>query len=299
MNKALNHPAGGYVPPADAPDWFAANLARPGESRVVAVDDGEVHFLGWNWDDTSLPALLLVHGYGGHAHWWSFLAPFFADRYRVAAIDLPGMGDSSPRAVYDDDCFAQGILAVMDQSNLGRAAIVGHSFGGAQAMRAMAMAPQRFVHGVIVDTLVHFPPKSRPRLLDGKHAHRIRASREACIRDFRLMPPQPAVIPALMNFIAHHSCTPAAGGWHWKFDPGLRNYAEITTPDLLRGITTPVDCIYGERSLFADEDRPRRVLESFANHGELVLVADAYHHLMLDHPLELVAAMSRLLDKHR
>lgn len=289
-----------FVPGPDAPQWFVDNLRQPGESRHATVVDeatgtqSRVHFLSWNWHNDTRPTLLLLHGFSGHANWWSYLAPFFADRYRVAAIDLPGMGDSDHLAAYDHDCFARGIIAVLRQHGIARATIIGHSFGGAQAARAMAMAPELFEHGIIVDTMMRFGDH-RPTLLDGRKRHRVRASRADCIADFRLMPPQPVVLQPLVDFIAFHSCTPTTDGWQWKFDPGLRNFGEISGTSIPAEVPTRVDCVYGELSMFSADGMPQKVLESFANHGELVMIPDAHHHLMLDHPLELVDALNRLL----
>ena len=294
-----------FIPPPDTPRWFVDNLRQPGESRYATVRDSaaaaesQVHFLAWNWHDESLPVLIFLHGFSGHANWWSYLVPFFTDRYRVAALDLPGMGDSSHLAAYDDDCFARGIIAVLRHNNIERATVIGHSFGGAQATRAMAMAPELFEHGIIVDTMVRFDTDTPPKLIDGRNRHRVRASRAECVEGFRLMPPQPAVIQPLVDFVAFHSCTPTTDGWHWKFDPAIRNHGEIVGTTLPSRVQTRVDCVYGELSMFSANDMPRRVLESFPNHGELIVVPGAHHHLMLDHPLELVAALDHLLSGAR
>lgn len=297
MNKALNpSDASPFVPSEEAPQWFLDNIQKPGESHFVAVEDGDIHFLAWNWSDTSLPTLIFVHGFSGHARWWSFLMPFFADRYRVAAIDLPGMGDSSAFTAYDDECFARSILGLIRHYALAEVTIIGHSFGGAQAMRAMAMAPELFAHGIIVDTIVRFTGEEYSRQLEGRSSHKLRSTRAECMENFRLIPPQPEVVPVLVDYVAHHSCTGNGDGWHWKFDPQIRNAGEIRSPDILHQVRTRVDCIYGEQSLFSADNLPQRILESFPNHGQLILVPDAHHHLMLDHPLELVAAIKRLLE---
>ena len=60
------------------------------------VEGARVHYL--RWGDKARPGLLLVHGNAAHAYWWSFIAPFLARDYNVAAIDLSGMGDSDWRA---------------------------------------------------------------------------------------------------------------------------------------------------------------------------------------------------------
>lgn len=284
-----------YTPPAAASRWFIDNLRQPGVSRTVAFEDSHVHFLSWNWDNSDLPVLVLLHGFSGHANWWSFLAPFFSDRYRIAAIDLPGMGDSGRLAEYRENSYAEGLLAVLRAEGLEQVTVVAHSFGGIQTLRMLCQAPGLFRRGIIVDSFICLPPAERPPILTPRNHHRMYASRAECMGRFRLVPPQGASDPVIMDFVAWHSCEESDGGWHWKFDPRATNMGEQLDPAALAGITARVDFIYGDESIFHSDGRPGRLLDSVGNPGEAVIVPEAHHHLMIDHPLELVAEINRLL----
>ena len=37
---------------------------------------------------------MLLHGGGANAHWWDHVAPAFAERFHVVALDFRGHGDS-------------------------------------------------------------------------------------------------------------------------------------------------------------------------------------------------------------
>ena len=95
----------------EVPGWFARAVKVPFASRKVTVAGSAIHYLAWG-DDESKPGLVLVHGNGAHAHWWSFLAPFFLEDYRVVAIDLSGAGDSDHRDHYTPEQFADEVLSV-------------------------------------------------------------------------------------------------------------------------------------------------------------------------------------------
>ena len=84
---------------APAPEWFRWTLSCPKQSRHVVVEDCPIHYLFWPAEPTTAigRGLLFVHGGGAHANWWSFIAPYFTRYFRVAAIDLSGMGDSGRR----------------------------------------------------------------------------------------------------------------------------------------------------------------------------------------------------------
>src|ERR1700759_4944792 len=72
-------PFKGEKPPA--PGWFDKALADAPERRKVRVLGTDIELL--TWGEVGRPGLILVHGNSAHADWWSFIAPFLADRYRV------------------------------------------------------------------------------------------------------------------------------------------------------------------------------------------------------------------------
>ena len=294
-NIQTKRPPDEYTPPENAPEWFINNLQTPGDSHYIRSNGGNVHFLAWNWDDISRPTLIFVHGFSGHARWWSFLAPFFIDRFRIAAIDLPGMGDSEALAEYSPNSFSDAILALIHTCELDRVTIVGHSFGGVQSLRAIAREPAQFARGIVVDSNIRLNDEKPIRTLVPRGQHRMRDTHAECIERFRLTPEQSVAEDCLLNYIAHHSCTRGEHGWHWKFDPKVQNLGEINSPALLADIETRVDLIYGQRSMFNDNERPQHLIRRLAQPGEAVIIPDGYHHLMLDHPLELVASLKRLL----
>jgi len=88
------------------------------------------------------PALVLVHGLGGAASNWTELAPALARRHRLLVPDLPGHGGSSALpAVSGLDAFADRVALVAEREEMLPAALVGHSLGGAIALRLALRRP--------------------------------------------------------------------------------------------------------------------------------------------------------------
>src|SRR6202161_1161845 len=129
----------GVVPPA--PAWFEKIVAVEPESAFVEVEGARIHYLRWGARDR--PGLLLVHGNAAHAYWWSFIAPYLASEYNVAAMDLSGMGDSQWRAEYSMEVFVREQLTVCEPAGRFVPAeppiIVAHSFGGFVTMLTGAL----------------------------------------------------------------------------------------------------------------------------------------------------------------
>lgn len=84
--------------------------------------------------------LLLLHGWGDNVAGLKRLQMALAGHYRVLAVDLPGFGGTqAPQTVWGLDEYAQFVahfLAKIDEGALW--AIVGHSNGGAIAIRGLA-----------------------------------------------------------------------------------------------------------------------------------------------------------------
>lgn len=96
------------------------------------------------------PAVLFVHGSGGHhAAWWQ-QTPYFARAYSVITLDLRGFGNSTREAgEYDSLTFPADIVAVLDDAGIDRAVLVGQSIGAAAALKVAVAHPQR-VAGVVL-----------------------------------------------------------------------------------------------------------------------------------------------------
>lgn len=101
------------------------------------------------------PEVVLVHGLATSRAFWLAIALRLAERFRVTLFDLRGHGYSSrPAHGYRPEDFGRDVLGLMDVLELERAALVGHSYGGAAALEAAGMAPDRVTHLALLDTRV-------------------------------------------------------------------------------------------------------------------------------------------------
>ena len=80
--------------------------------------------------------ILFIHGSMGSVEDWETLYPLLKDRYRVTAIDRPGMGFSDIKendyTIEGNAKIAREIIKKLDLKNV---IIVGHSYGGAIALK--------------------------------------------------------------------------------------------------------------------------------------------------------------------
>ncbi|MCX4766524.1 alpha/beta hydrolase [Streptomyces sp. NBC_01275] len=96
------------------------------------------------------PAILFVHGSGGHhAAWWQQVAAL-REQFTVVTLDLRGFGKSgapipahSSRPEFDGQDFPGDVVAVLDQEDLTDVMLVGQSIGSVAALRAGLLRPER------------------------------------------------------------------------------------------------------------------------------------------------------------
>lgn len=282
------------------PQWYFRAAEQPGTSAFIEIDGIPIHYLSWGMEHGERPALLLIHGFRAHAHWWDFIAPFFAEQYRVIAMDLSGMGDSGHRPEYTVDLFARDITGLVEALDIGPVIAVGHSYGGARLLRACADRNDLFRHLVIVDSFVRFRNEPGPPPLRKHLGNRVHANfDEACTR-YRLMPEQPVIHPALLTHMARHALRKVEGGWQLKFDATMATNGdqEIDADDLLQRITKPVDIIHGEHSRIVSAAAAQRLIGHIPHARGPIAIPDAHHHVMLDQPLALVATLRALLTDY-
>ena len=262
-----------------------------------------IHYLSWG--DTRNPGLLLLAGTGGHAHWFSHIAPLFADQFHVVSMDIAGSGDSGRRNHYTRELIVSEIIAVCADSGLFSAAmppiLAGHSVGGQHVVRA-AMAHGKSILGVIaVDALryaelAHDPavkalkgPRPAPRTPP------VYPDFQSAVERFRLSPPPALAIQThyVLDHIARHSLREVEGGWTWKFDSALASVSSLglELKDVLRHLPCYSAAIYGERTHLADHTLLSRMMTATNGEVPVFTIPGSSHYPMIDSPLAFVSGI--------
>jgi pimeloyl-ACP methyl ester carboxylesterase len=116
-----------------------AKVELPGfEERIAEVRGTRLRYLAAGEGEP----LLLVHGLGGAAANWLALAPLLLATRRLLVPELPGHGGSSALpAAPSLNAYADRIGLVLGHEGLASAGVVGHSLGGAIALRLSIRRP--------------------------------------------------------------------------------------------------------------------------------------------------------------
>jgi len=135
------------------------------KSRFVEIEGVRVHYQEAGAADA--PPVLLIHGFCSSNFVWSeALVPLSEAGFRVVAPDLIGFGFSGkPKGVeYTIERQARMIVGLMDALEIGRAALVGSSYGGAISAVCALDYPERVERLVLVGAVSNDEIVRRPLL---------------------------------------------------------------------------------------------------------------------------------------
>ncbi|WP_331371305.1 alpha/beta fold hydrolase [Sinorhizobium chiapasense] len=160
------------------------------------------------------PNVMLIHGWTGDSHDWTWQLPALESTYRVVAADLRGHGRSQvmPSGTYNPADYVADIEALIETDFAGQKFIlVGHSMGGQISARLAVKRPDLVSAVVSVDGSLGFPDALRPVFLktaqDLQHA-------------------DPGLVgPALFQSVYDPATDPGIKRWHARRLQGTSSHA--------------------------------------------------------------------------
>lgn len=100
----------------------------------------------------SRPTIVLLHGWSMDGAAYCRLGELLAQDFQVLIPDLPGYGKSKRPERDDINTLAHSLAAFFRKLGLRRVTLVGHSLGGAVALRFSQMYPDRVAHLILIDS---------------------------------------------------------------------------------------------------------------------------------------------------
>lgn len=86
--------------------------------------------------------IILLHGWGQNIEMMKPIGDNFSDRFRITILDLPGFGESDePKETWNMDKYSAFLENFIDQLEIKKPIVIGHSFGGRLAIRYSACNP--------------------------------------------------------------------------------------------------------------------------------------------------------------
>lgn len=215
-------------------DWddFREVVHHPENSHFVEVDGSRVHYQ--EFGEETDPPLILIHGFSASTYVWKTSAPRLADEgFRVISVDLLGFGFSEKPTGFDYTIAGQAriIERFMNHLGIGRATLVGSSYGGAVAATIALDYAERVEKLILVDAVINDIPSQNlllklagirgvgevfaPFLVDSKAFLKLRMKRTIAPENHGLISQDriESVMRPLSAADAHYSLLQTARNW--------------------------------------------------------------------------------------
>ena len=239
--------------------------------------------------DSSLPAIVLLHGAGFDHTTWALHSRWFAHHgYGVLAPDLPGHGRSSGAPLQAIADMADWTAALLDAAGVAKAWLVGHSMGSLVALETAARHPAKVAALGLIGTAATMTVG--PDLLKAAEANDHSAVDMVSIWG--------------LGFQAELGGSLAPGLW---MHSGAQRILEQCRPGVLFNdlnacnayrnalaaaaqIRVPATFILGERDMMTPAKAGKTLASALPN-SRTVVISGAGHMMMVERPDELLAAL--------
>lgn len=243
-----------------------------------------LYYFAHGAENPTRPPVVLIHGAGGnHLYWPPQLRRLPGER--VFAVDLPGHGKSPGVGHQTIEDYAAEVIGFIEALKLHRAVLVGHSMGGAVALRAAIDAPGRALALGLLGSAagMHVSPKLLQMAADPSNAadtaHWVTEKSFAEGTSPRLKELAEQRMGQTRSSVLYGDLLACDA-----FDPGMRA-AEIAAPALI---------VFGREDRMMPASAGRLLMEQM-QHARLELVDGAGHMVMLEQPDRVAELMSAFL----
>lgn len=244
------------------------------------------------------PALLVLHGLYGAGNNWGRHARAWAKRYRVLTPDLRNHGRSPHEADMGFAVMADDLLALLDDKNLHRVAVLGHSMGGKTAMALAMKAPERVAALIVADIA--------PVSYDHGHDEIIRALQALPLAEIGSRAEadealEPVIESSMVRQFLLTNLVSGQDGYHWRIPLDILAEARPTLeswPDNLTGsYSGPALFVHGGASDYV-EPRHHSAIHAIAPNAEITAVPGAGHWLHVEKPTAFAEVVDGFLAEH-
>jgi non-heme chloroperoxidase len=243
-------------------------------------------------DVTGIPVLML---HGVTDSWRSFepVLPHLPEDLRVVAVTQRGHGDApKPEGPYLIEDMARDAIDLLDEMEIERAVVVGHSMGSWVTQRILIDHPERVIGAVLAGSFVGSPARD-PALVAAMRelANVPDPITAAYAREWQQSTLERTIDAGQMDVFVRESLKVPPRVWTEAFN----GFAELDQGGELWDVRVPTLLVWGERDAFVPRETQDGLLEALED-ARLEVYEGVGHAVHWEQPLRFardVAAFSR------
>ncbi len=236
----------------------------------------------------------ILHGLFGSSDNWMRIAKNLEDAYQLIIPDLRNHGQSAHSNRWNYDVMAEDVLQLLDQEQMDKVHIIGHSLGGKLAMKFATLYPDRLSRLIVVDIAPRYYKVHHRTIIDGMKSIDIEHLKSRKEAEDQLS----AYIPNLQirQFLLKNlERTPE--GFRWKLnlpviDQLIEHVGEAIIPENI--IYHPTLFIKGENSDYITE-KDVEDIKTYFEKAEIKTISGAGHWVHAEQPETFVQTVKEFL----
>ena len=263
--------------------------------RIVVVQGLRLHYV--DWGNAGRPPFIMVHGIDRIARTFDHVAPHFASRYHVIALDMRGHGDSGwdPAGRYTVEDHVGDLTGLVRELGLRNITLWGNSTGGRVVQVFAGMHPELVSHVIAEDV-----GPERPRQIADNYSRRVAqeeagwASEDDLLAQLRKTNAGSSEA-VLVPYVRYGTKKRDDGRIVWKRDPRLvQGFVATDLWRFVKEITAPTLYVIGGRSTIvpqATQDELKKTLPRVS----IVTMPGLGHYPSDEKPDEFLAIVDKFL----
>lgn len=242
-------------------------------------------------------ALIIIHGLFGSADNWRTLAKKFAEQYKVYCVDLRNHGRSPHAEGMSYQAMAADLLKFMQDQQIDKARIIGHSMGGKVAMQLALSHPEKVDRLVVADIAPVQYDHGHDDVIAAFYAVRQAGGAASRKEADQLMSEHVSEL-GVRQFLMTNLEKKPSGKLEWRvgLDYIRDDYEAVIQSPLGHGFAGRSLFIRGERSDYVRDDYLSRINALFSDY-QLVTIEEVGHWLHAEKPLEFHQKVSEFLSQ--
>jgi len=242
------------------------------------------------------PPVVLSHGLTDNGACWTRVARALENEYDLIMPDARGHGHSeAPEHGYRTEDRADDLIGLIEQLQLDRLALIGHSMGGESSAMAAARIPH-LLRAVILEDPAFASGQTLDRNVGVEWAKRLKQEQAMTLEDLASYgrATRTTWTPDTFEFWARAKHEVDLKVFNWFDEPPRTQWQEFVSQ-----IATPTLLITGEPALGAiiTEEMAQEFVERCPQ-GQVTRIREAGHCVRYEQPDAYLAAVTGFLGKH-